>query len=463
MGNHTSAEYRESECEVTLSDSLGSIRGIQYDGQSCRYANIPYAKPPIGSLRWRKPQPLEPGFSYTLPDGGAFDGTKLGNVCPQPTYTSIGAKKHSFSEDCLRLNIWTPSQTPETGKRWPVVVWFHGGWFQVGDPSHDMSMNPIEFVRETGAIFVAVGYRLNMFGFLSGTALLEESNGTGAGNFGLWDQRLGMDWVYGKISAFGGDPENIILAGRSAGAYAVQAQALYDFRGSMDSGERNHFRRLIMYSNAIPAQPKTVAECDEQFQEICDFFKIPQAASSSEKLRLLRAIPAEDLTAAIMSLRNHTFRPVTDNDFFHDGMVEYFKSGTFAAEFKKRGLRLLVSEMLNEESLYGATNGPEASKESLKMQVSNYYSKACTTRLLEYYPAPHSDDKKDWASVFGRIISDGQVRVPSRFIVDNLTEHGVDIKDIWRYLVAYRLSFITDKVAPASFGVTHSMDKPLWK
>lgn len=465
MGN-TLSSYSESECELPLPNQSGTIRGIQYNERSCRFANIPYAKPPTGDLRWRRPQPLDKAFSCNSTDGTSFDATNFGPLCPQPVYSKGVAKKsgYSWGEDCLQVNIWTPRvPKPDGSKKWPVIIWFHGGWFQIGDPSYEASMNPVEFVQAVDAVFVTVGYRLNVFGFLTGSALQAEGADSGAGNYGLWDQRLAMDWVYDNIATFGGDPDDILLAGRSAGAYAVQAQTLYDFRGDLESAQRDRFRRLIMYSNAIPAQPKSVRDCQEQFDELCDFFEVPKGAINSEKLNMLRAVPANELVDAIMKLQNHTFRPVTDNVFIHDGMIEYYQSGEFAAEFKRRGLRLLVSEMLNEESLYGVTNGPEPNTESLRVQISNYYAPDVTSRLLEHYSVPDSTEKKDWETAFGNIISDGQVRAPSRFLVNNLVQNGVELKDVCRYLIAYRLSFITDSVAPSSWGVTHAMDKPLWK
>ncbi|KAL2807651.1 alpha/beta-hydrolase [Aspergillus granulosus] len=345
------------------------------------------------------------------------------------------------------------------------MVWFHGGWFQMGDPSHEASMDPTELIStgKLNAVFVAVGYRLNVFGFLAGVPLQEESRDGEIGNYGLWDQRLAMDWVYENISAFGGDPENITLSGRSAGAYAVQAQTLYDFRGALPDSSRNHFRRLVMYSNAIPTQPKTPEECQPQFEELCEYFGIPSTSQGPEKLRRLRGISALDLRDAIMKLKHHTFRPVTDGIFIHPKIFDYYRDGSFAREFKRRGLRILIGEVLNEETLYAVTNGPEASRESLETQILNYYSPSTTLRLLKHYPLPNSDQKHDWEAVFGRIISDGQVRAPSRFLVNNLLENGVDIQCIWRYIIAYRLSFITEKVAPSSFGVSHAMDRPFWK
>ncbi len=218
-----------------------------------------------------------------------------------------------------------------------------------------------------------------------------------------------------------------------------------------------------MYSNAIPTQPKTPEECQPQFDELCDYFGIPSTSSGLEKLKLLRGLSAEEISDAIMKLKHHTFRPVTDGVFIHPRLFAYYQDGSFAREFKRRGLRIFIGEVLSEETLYAVTNGPDASLESLETQITNYYSPSTTSRLLKHYPLPSSRQKKDWEAVFGRIISDGQVRAPSRFLVNNLLEHGVRIHDIWRYVIAYRLSFITEKVAPASFGVSHAMDKPFWK
>ncbi|KAF9890763.1 hypothetical protein FE257_005632 [Aspergillus nanangensis] len=461
MGNVLSA-YQTSDCQVEL-PGKGTIRGLQFDNKACRYAGVPYAVPPTRDLRWKKPKPLPSSY---FSDTGLFDATEFGPVCYQSNYSASVTKntpKHTYSEDCLRLNIWTPVANKEDpDRKWPVMIWFHGGWFQVGDPSCEPNMDPTELISTGGlnAIFVAVGYRLNVFGFLAGDPLREESNGQEVGNYGLWDQRLALEWVYENIAVFGGDTQNITLAGRSAGAYSVQAQALYDFRGAGPSPK--FFHRLVMYSNAIPTQPKTPWECQSQFDELCRFFKIPSACTGEQKLERLRQIPAEDLTNAVMKLDHHTFRPVTDGVFIRPGIFQYHRDGSFAAEFKRRGLRLFIGEVLNEETLYAVTNGPDASLGSLQLQLSNYYPSSTTDRLIQHYTLPVSDDKKDWEALFGRIVSDGQVRAPSRFLVENLLSHGVDSRNVWRYYIAYRLSFISEEVAPASMGVSHAMDRPFW-
>ncbi|KAG2413493.1 hypothetical protein HFD88_002682 [Aspergillus terreus] len=464
MGNVLSA-YQTTECQIEL-PGKGTIRGLQYDSKACRFAGVPYAVPPMGELRWRKPQPLPPSHSYSSEDGTPYDATRFGPVCHQPNYSRAVSKnvpQHQYSEDCLRLNIWTPVKKPgETDPNWPVVVWFHGGWFQVGDPSQEEAMDPTELISTGGlnAVFIAVGYRLSVFGFLAGDALWEESNKKEVGNYGLWDQRLALEWVSENIAAFGGDPRNITLAGRSAGAYSVQAQALYDFQRT--DPPRDLFRRMMMHSNSIPTQPKTPEDCQPQFDELCQYFNIPGDWSGQDKMNRLRQIPAEDLTDAIMKLDHHTFRPVTDSVFVQPGIFKYYRDGSFATEFKRRGLRLYIGEVLNENTLYAITNGPDANLASLELQLSNYYPSSTMKRLLQHYSVPASSEKKDWEDAFGRIVADGQVRAPYRFLVNNLLSYGVDVRDVWRYCIAYRLSFITEKVAPASMGVSHAMDRPLW-
>ena len=452
----------------------GEITGVQYDQKAIRYASVPYALPPVGEYRWRKPRALPADYSYDDDQNRPFDGTEFKPTCWQKRFSSaevtIG-EKVEYSEDCLRANIWTPVETserPKPARGWPVYIWFHGGWFQMGDPSQEHGMSPVELISTGGlnAIVVVVGYRVNVLGFLSGFALLEESNGESVGNYGLWDQRAAMEWIQKYIDAFGGDADNVTLAGRSAGSYSVHAQVLHEFRTnsiSAPNARQSPFKRFFMCSNAIPAQPKTPAETQAQYDELLDKLSIDKALSGKEQLRRLRAVSAEDLIDAIATMTNHTFRPVTDDIFLYSGMVEYHSSGTFAEEVKARKCKVLIGEVLNEETLYATYNAPtEPTVDALRTQVQNYYAPATTDRVLENYELPSSSDLKEWKTLFGKIIADGQVRAPSRLFVDMLVKHGVDINDIWRYQIAYRLSFITEKVAPKEFGVAHAMDKPIW-
>ena len=144
-------------------------------------------------------------------------------------------------------------------------------------------------------------------------------------------------------------------------------------------------------------------------------------------------------------------------------MINFHDDGSFAASFKKRSLKLLIGEMLNEESLYAIYNPPSPNADSLRLQVGNYYGPTTADRVLPYYPLPETSEKKEWEKLYGTIIADGQVRAPSRSLVNNLVKHGVGVEDIWRYQIGYRLSFIDESIAPRDFGCTHAMDKPFWK
>ena len=282
------------------------------------------------------------------------------------------------------------------------MLWLHGGWFQMGDPSQEAGMDPTEMIATGGldSIVVAIGYRLNIFGFLAGNALLEESNGESGGNFGLWDQRAAIEWVKANIHYFGGDPSNITLAGRSAGAYSVEAQMLFEFRepGSSES----MFRRVFMDSNAIPAQPKSLGDGQNQLDELCQYFKLDAQLSAHKKLAALRRVSANDLVQAIPHLKNHTFRPITDDLFVRSEMMEYLQSSDFAKDFQSRGFRLLIGEVRNEETLYSTYNPPAVPNlDALKLQVANYYAPDVTDRVLQCYSPPNSKKLEDWQKYFG--------------------------------------------------------------
>ncbi|GKT85722.1 carboxylesterase-lipase family protein [Colletotrichum tofieldiae] len=463
MGN--SISYQETPVELSLGDR-GTIRGLQLDKKSRRFTGVPYALPPTSEHRWRKPRPLPASYTYADANGGVYDATKFRAVCPQKVWSVVkpGVGENTYSEDCLFVNIWTP--VPKEGqenKKWPVKLWIHGGWFQIGDPSHEPGMDATELITTGGlnAIVVAIGYRLNIFGFLAGEALLNESNGEAGGNFGLWDQRVAAEWVRDNIAYFGGDPQNITLAGRSAGAYSAESQMLYDFRKAGDGSSL--YRRIFMDSNAIPAQPKSLAEVQGQFDELCNHFNMDSSIPSGQKLEILREKSVEELLGAIPHLKNHTFRPVTDDVFIHSGMVEYLQSKEFADEFKKREYKVLIGEVRNEETLYSSYNPPtEPTLDALRLQISNYYAPDVTNRAIQEYKLPESSNLEDWQKTFGSIIADGQVRAPSRALAKALVDNGVNIRDVWRYQIAYRLSFIDEKVAPVSFGVAHAMDRPIW-
>jgi para-nitrobenzyl esterase len=169
------------------------------------YKGIPYAAAPTGNLRWKAPQPAKPW-------NGVLVAKTFPANCPQ-----MPLLPGPQSEDCLGLNVWTPTRSATA--RLPVMVWIHGGGFQIG--SSAQSVYDGEPLAAQGVVVVSLNYRMGVFGFLAHPALSKESPQGASGNYGLLDMVAALQWVKRNIGAFGGDPENVTIFGESAGGTAV--------------------------------------------------------------------------------------------------------------------------------------------------------------------------------------------------------------------------------------------------
>ena len=198
---------------------------------------IPYAAAPTGERRWQSPQPVS-NWS------GVRAATHYGAPCEQPSQgwndSLIGAQ----SEDCLYLNVWTPSLKPAA--RLPVMVWIHGGAF-VGGAGTDAIFAGGELSKK-GVVLVTLNYRLGIFGFFAHPDLSRDSVHQSSGNYGLQDQLAAIDWVRNNIAAFGGDPKNLTIFGQSAGGMSVVAM----LASPLTAGK---FQRAIVESGAILGGP----------------------------------------------------------------------------------------------------------------------------------------------------------------------------------------------------------------
>jgi len=195
-----------SSPQVTTAETvLGVATGVVTDQGVVAFLGLPFAEPPIGDLRFRPPVPIE---SW----GRSIDASTFGPACPQPVDPGQTLYQNQ-SEDCLTLNVWTPSA--DDGKR-PVMVWIHGGgWIYEGteDPLYDGA----KLAARGDVVVVSMEYRLGVFGFSHFEGI------EGSGNAGLLDQRLALQWVRDNIADFGGDPDDVTLFGESAGAMSVTA------------------------------------------------------------------------------------------------------------------------------------------------------------------------------------------------------------------------------------------------
>ena len=188
----------------------GPVKGFMHKN-TAEFLGIPYAAPPVGSLRWMPPTPFGKWH-------GVLKATSFGNVCTQG-----GSSGVTGSEDCLFLNIYVPRFKKNSNKHHggglPVMFWIHGGGLTSGAGS---LYDPTPLLRPENVIVVTINYRLGYLGFFAESALDAESHD--AGNYGLMDQQFAMQWVQNNIAAFGGDPSNVTIFGESAGGHSVYCQ-----------------------------------------------------------------------------------------------------------------------------------------------------------------------------------------------------------------------------------------------
>ncbi|HSD88134.1 MAG TPA: carboxylesterase family protein [Kofleriaceae bacterium] len=191
---------------LQVTTDTGVVRGL-VQGGSRMWRGIPYAAPPLGELRWKKPQAAAPW-------DGVRETFELGPSCAQ-VYSPFG--NASTDEDCLYINIWAPRGTHDA----PVLVWFHGGAFAFGSGGEAYYAG--QHLAETkDVVVVTVNYRLGAFGFLAHPALAAEDPAYAtSGNYGLEDQLAALAWVQRNIKAFGGDPARVTVFGESAGGIST--------------------------------------------------------------------------------------------------------------------------------------------------------------------------------------------------------------------------------------------------
>lgn len=254
--------------QTTVQVDQGWLAGQSVSGVR-QFLGIPYGQAPVGPLRWKAPQPA-PAWV------GTRSATQFGSACPQ--YPGLFAQA-SVDEDCLSLNVYAPPALAH-GKR-PVIVWVHGGAFQVGTGSqYDASIMALK----TDAVVVTINYRLGAFGFLATSGMGSEGPGV---NFGLQDQWLALRWVKRNIEAFGGDAGKVTMAGQSSGGTAgCLALASPKAHGL--------FERVIMQSASCGIASKPLATARAYGDALGDRLG---CAAGSGQMACLRSKSVEDILA----------------------------------------------------------------------------------------------------------------------------------------------------------------------
>ncbi|GHA43285.1 carboxylic ester hydrolase [Salinimicrobium marinum] len=297
----------QEENSVQVTTENGIIEGF-FDTESGlhHFFGIPFAQPPVGELRWKAPQPLK--------DWSGVKETK--EFGPAPVQANVFGdmefRSKEQSEDCLYLNVWTPSG--ENRKDLPVLVYFYGGGFVAGDASEPRYDGAA--MAQRGIVVVTTNYRLNIFGFFAHPELSEEAPYNASGNYGLLDQNAALNWVQNNIEGFGGNPEKVTIAGESAGSISVSAQMASPLSKDLIAG-------AIGESGAAIEPTMAPVSLDEAEQNGLEFAE----AAGYDSVEELRDLATREIFEIYTKSQRFGFPSVIDGYFFPKSLPEIYRAG----------------------------------------------------------------------------------------------------------------------------------------
>jgi para-nitrobenzyl esterase len=332
------------------------------DGTVRAFLGIPYAAPPIGDLRWKPPVPAA---KWT----GVRQATSFGSYCLQgPVFGDMNFRGATGSEDCLFLNVWTPSKPPAA--KLPVMVWIYGGGFVAGSTSEGRQDG--SHLAQQGVVVVSMNYRLGVFGFLVHPELTKESPQHASGNYGLLDQLAALEWVRDNITAFGGDPSNVTIFGESAGSFSVSAQMASPLSKGL-------FHKAIGESGAAFRSGGLSFESRASREE--KDVKTLKEKLGVEGLAELRALPAQKLleTFSPPKSRGFDFGPDIDGYFLPDSLPAIFAAG------KQNDVPLLAGWNHDEGSFEVIFNPQKPTADSMKATAQKDFGDKASD-FLRLYP-----------------------------------------------------------------------------
>ncbi|OAA70496.1 lipase 3 precursor [Cordyceps fumosorosea ARSEF 2679] len=440
---------------VTARLSSGSIiTGRSRSGVET-FNGIPYAYPPTGALRLRPPQRLPDNHLTNI------DATGTAPKCPQFPSTAVdqyiiskfGSHLMKFpffknvvgQEDCLTVSVQRPANISSDANL-PVLFWIHGGGFELGSTSTYDGSSFIKAGVDNNQpfVFVAVGYRLNGFGFMAGKEMLQN----GSANIGLLDQRMALQWVADNIADFGGDPDKVTLWGESAGAFSVVYQS-YLFDGDATYKGKPLFRGGIANSGAgIPAAridaPKPQATYNKVVAQAgCD--------GSKDTLACLRSVDFATYYGAVTnnfpSLFSYygtqmIYTPRVDGTVLRESPEKIAESGRYHA------VPLITGNQEDEGTLFSLLQRSVKSDDDLARYFADvYFADAPAEKVAAWAgtysttntTSPFATSAYKPYSMFGHVaamIGDHTFTLARRRFLQSATATHPDVP-VWSYLSSY--------------------------
>ena len=387
--NVPAVDYDNPEYTDILSINDGDIKGVYNKDKTVEvYTGIPYAKAPIGNLRWKEPQDVDKWNDTLVCDHFAPMSMQVVNL---PIYDSltriIGYHDYKISlkdnyrppvsEDSLYLNIWKPAGDK---KDLPVLVYVHGGSLQTGQAWYEDYNG--ENLAKKDIIVVNMAYRLGVFGFYADEELIKESTNKTTGNYGLLDVIKSLEWVQDNIVYFGGDPNNVTLAGESAGSAIVSALCTSDLASGL-------FKNVIMESSTLASTMPPHSFRD--FDKALSSGKSLKERYNCSDVNMLRGIKAEDIVKEASTQHHITI----DGYVLKEYPYESYQKGIHNEQAILHGYNLKESGPF---VLFDQANLKNY-KDKLEYYFGNY-----TDEILELYPASTDEEaKNNWAMIYGAL------------------------------------------------------------
>lgn len=385
----------------------GPVRG-QATGTGAVFRGIPFAAPPVGALRWRAPQRPRP---WTAPRTTVAEHA----TCPQVSFGWNRTSADASDEDCLFLDVRTPSLRPAT--RLPVLVWIHGGSNRAGGGGGTVEST----VTDKGLVVVSVQYRLGSLGFLSHPALSREQGGH-SGNYGLMDQQAALAWVRRNIAAFGGDPARVTIAGESAGAMDVGLHMLLP-------ASRGLFAQAIAESGTagFGTPPRSLAANERLGTLIAGRAGLPAAATTAQ-LRALswRQVLKADENADVPDLDDDGFiwlQAVVDGRVLPDSPARLLAQG------RVNRVPLMIGMNAKELTLHG---GADAAVPIVRREFDANADRALSLYGLQPGGTPVSDPRL--GDVTMQLANDLTFRCPTIAVSNAVSGLG---EKVWQYQFDY--------------------------
>ncbi|XP_073816147.1 acetylcholine esterase isoform X1 [Musca autumnalis] len=451
---------------LIVQTTSGPVRGrsVTVQGREVHvFTGIPYAKPPVDDLRFRKPVPAEPWH-------GVLDATRLPATCVQERYEyfpgfsgeEIWNPNTNVSEDCLFMNIWAPakarlrhgrgtnggehssktdqdhlihSATPQnTTNGLPILIWIYGGGFMTGSATLDIYN--AEIMSAVGNVIVAsFQYRVGAFGFLHLSPVMPGFEEEAPGNVGLWDQALALRWLKENARAFGGNPEWMTLFGESAGSSSVNAQLMSPVtrglvkRGMMQSGTMNAPWSHMTSEKAVEIGKALVNDCN------CNASLLPE--NPQAVMACMRTVDAKTISVqqwnSYSGILSFPSAPTIDGAFLPADPMTLLKSADLTGydilvgNVKDEGTYFLLYDFIDYFDKDDATSLPRDKYLEIMNNIFQKATQAEREAIIFQYTSWEGNPGYQNQQQIGRAVGDHFFTCPTNEYAQALAERGATV------------------------------------